>query len=119
MCCSSVLRCVLQAFKEQELPGDIAKRIKQQEQKICQQQVELEELRSDTKKAQEEWQKQREREQAMAFKKQKEELERLKDRLKEMEMQREASPAVAATQQQQQQVCTSLSLCRTRITYLL
>lgn len=82
-----------QAFKEQELPGDIAKRIKQQEDKIQQQQNELEKLKEDTKQAQEEWQRKRQLEQNEVFQKQREELDRLKEKLKEMELRRESTPA--------------------------
>ncbi|CAI8048355.1 Mitogen-activated protein kinase kinase kinase 9 [Geodia barretti] len=88
------------AFKEQELPGDLAKRIKQQEEKIQQQQHELEKLRTDTKQAQEEWQRRRELEQNEAFQRQREELERLKEKLREMERRRENNPASPAQQQQ-------------------
>ena len=83
---------VLQAFKAQELPGDIANRIKQQEEKIEQQQSELEKLRQDTKLAQEEWQRKREREQAELFERQREELEKLKEKLKEMETRKGDNP---------------------------
>ena len=81
----------MQAFKEQELPGDLAKRIKQHE---------LEKLRTDTKQAQEEWQRRRELEQNEAFQRQREELERLKEKLREMERRRENNPASPAQQQQ-------------------
>ena len=75
----------IQAFRDHELPGDITKRIKQQEEKICQQQQELEKLRTETKVAQEEWQKRRASEQEEVFRQQGEELEKLKEKLKEME----------------------------------
>ena len=100
----------LQAFKEQELPGDIAKRIKQQEEKILQQRQELEKLRMDTKQVQEEWQRRREQEQKELFQRQREELERLKEKLKEMEMRRENSPATQAQQQQVQTKLLALSI---------
>ena len=92
----------IQAFKEQELPRDIANRIKLQEEKIQQQQAELEKLRKDTKEAQEVWQMKREKEQAELFQRQREELERLKEKLKEIEIKSSDNPA---EQQQQQQVC--------------
>lgn len=95
---SNYFSCV-QAFKEQELPGDIAKRIKQQEEKIQQQQHELEKLRQETKLAQEEWQRRRESEQQELFRRQREELEKLKEKLREMELKRADNDG-----QQQQQV---------------
>ena len=75
----------LQAFKHQELPGDITKRITQQEEKIKQQQEELERLRTETKLAQEELHKRQESEQQM-FHRQLEELQKMQAKLKEFEL---------------------------------
>lgn len=102
----------VQAFKEQELPGDIARRIKQQEMKIQQQQLELDKLRQETKLAQEEWQKRRESEQEEAFQRQREELEKLKEKLKEMEMKKTDNDGQQQQQQQQQVQMHEYAVCK-------